>query len=314
MSIARRRWSPDEKREVMRLVDEGYTYKQVAEKLRPGVASAWRSVGEIVREEKAKQTSQQAQATSPQPQPSGAQSPQMPSLPGYLSVQSAKVTLPPPMAHSLTAQQFMLMMDDDQRRLFIATYMDLRGDADEESLTKAENEMLIRAAFSNVKYLRAQAMLTTSESYLMMEMEGGLTDSDEDKAKKRFAGRSDAYKKEAEQWHKEYMELLNDLKLTRKQRLDKIKDNRNTFLDLQQELMTKVRQESIVEEIKRINNATDAELRRMARGEVGPDGRRHPWLVGAFDEFLEQPLVLDAPQEQLEQTGGEDGRPQEETT
>lgn len=298
MSVARRRWSPDEKREVLRLHEEGYTYKMIAEKLRPGVKTAWRSIGEIVREEKAKQQSQ-AEAKS-QPKASGTQTPsQSPSSPGLPTPRSS-IALPEPMAHSLTAQQFMAMMDNDQKRLFIATYMDLRGDADEESLTRAENEMLIRAAYSNVKYLRAQSLLSTAENYLIAEMEGGLTDSDEDKAKKRFAGRSDAYKKEAEQWHKEYMELLNDLKLTRKQRLDKIKDTRNTFLDLQQEMTTKARQESIVEEIKRINRATDEELRRMARGEVGPDGQRHSWLVGAFDEFLEHPLESDAPQEQLD--------------
>jgi gas vesicle protein len=157
--------------------------------------------------------------------------------------------------------------------------------------------MLIRAAYSNVMYLRAQSKLQTAEAYLIMEMDGGLTNSDEDMAKKRYAGRGDTYKKEAEQWHKEYMELLNDLKLTRKQRLDKIKDNRNTFLDLQQELMTKVRQESLVEEIKRIQHATEDELRRMAKGEVGPDGQRHSWLVGAFDEFLETPLNAEPPKQ-----------------
>jgi len=120
----------------------------------------------------------------------------------------------------------------------------------------------------------------------MLEMEGGMGDSDEDKAKKRFAGRGDAYKKEAEQWHKEYMELLNDLKMTRKQRLDKIKDTRNTFLDLQEELTTKLREGSIIEDIKRINMSTLDEFHRMAKGEAGPDGKVHPWLIGAFDEVL----------------------------
>jgi hypothetical protein len=119
----------------------------------------------------------------------------------------------------------------------------------------------------------------------MMDLDGMLTDSDEDKSKKRLAGRGEAYKKEAEQWQKEYMDYLDGLKLTRKQRLDKIKDTRNTFLDLQQELMTKVRQDSVIEEIKRINLATKDEFKRMAQGEVGPDGQKHLWLIGAFDEI-----------------------------
>tara|TARA_R110000824_G_scaffold371607_1_gene561369 strand:- start:136 stop:747 length:612 start_codon:yes stop_codon:yes gene_type:complete len=200
----------------------------------------------------------------------------------------------------------MTMMNDDQRKIFIGHYMDLRGNVDEESLTTAENEMLIRASYSNVKYLNAQSMLMLSESYLMLEMEGGMTDSDEDKAKKRFAGRGDSYKKEADQWQKEYMDYLDGLKLTRKQRLDKIKDTRNTFLDLQLELTNQIRRESLVEEIKRINMSTADEFRRMAKGEPGPDGQTHPWLIGAFDHYLETPVIPEPPKQLDEKEDGDD--------
>jgi len=279
MAIARRRWSPDEKRTVLQLSKEGYTYKQIGERLRPGVTNAWRSVGDIVKADRDKVVSHTITDVS-----GSDTTPYKLTLsrPKYKS----RVELPEGMADSLSAQEFMTMMDDDQRAIFVATYEDLRGDADDDALTKAENEMLIRAAYSNVKYLRAQSLLNLSESYLMLEMEGGLGDSTEDTAKKRFAGRGDAYKKEAEQWHKEYMELLNDLKMTRKQRLDKIKDTRNTFLDLQEELTTKLREGSIIEDIKRINMSTLDEFQRMAKGEAGPDGKVHPWLIGAFDEVL----------------------------
>lgn len=284
MSIARKRWSPDEKRAVMQLYKEGWTQKQIADKLRPGVKSAFRSVGDIIREER-RQKNKPVESNE-------IAKPALVSQPRSIfpNNPNSKIQLPSTMSNSRTASEFMIMMDDDQKRIFIATYEELRGDADEESLTRAENEMLIRAAYSNVKYLRAQSMLALAESYLITDMEGGLGTSDKDNAKRRFAGRGDTYRKEAEQWHKEYMELLNDLKLTRKQRLDKIKDTRNTFLDLQQELMTKARQNSLIEEIKRISKATDDEFRRMAKGEVGPDGKTHPWLMGAFDHFLIQPL------------------------
>jgi hypothetical protein len=176
------------------------------------------------------------------------------------------------------------MLDQEQTDIFLSTYEDLLGESDEEQVTRAEREMLLRAAYAHVKYLRSQRMVATCENYLMMDLDGQLDDSDEDKKKKRLAGRGDAYKKEAEIYHKEYMELLDSLKLTRRQRLDKIKDTRNTLLDLQQDLTRKARQESIVEEIKKINTATREEFERMAKGEVGPDGQVHPWLIGAFDE------------------------------
>jgi len=291
MGIARRRWSPDEKRAVLQLTKEGYTHKQIAERLRPGVSTAWRSVGDIIREERRKIVSH---TVTDAPATSGTQQHKIMPSPSY----TTKVDLPDGMADSLTAKEFMTMMDDNQRAIFVATYEDLRGDADEEALTRAENDMLIRASYSNVKYLRAQSLLNVAESYLMLDMEGGLSDSDEDKAKRRFAGGREGLKKEVEQWQKEYMDYLNDLKLTRRQRLDKIKDVRNTFLDLQQELTDQIRQASLVEDIKRINRATDDEFHRMSRGEKGPDGRVHSWLVGAFDEFLEEPL------------GSKDGRDQ----
>ncbi len=299
MSTARRRWSPDEKRTALQLAKEGYTHKDIAERLRPGVKSAWRSVGEIIREDRKLKTQVAASPT-----PSGTQPTPIAVLPSHSP--SVLVALPPSMNSSLTAKEFMTMMDNDQRRIFIATYEDLRGDADDESLTRAENEMLIRASYSNVKYLRAQSLLNLAENYLMADIEGGLTDSDTDQAKRRFAGGRESYKKEVEQWHTEYMELLNDLKLTRKQRLDKIKDTRNTFLDLQQELVDKVRKNSLVEDIKRINMATEQEFRRMAKGEPGPDGKTHPWLIGAFDEFVERILDEPAPPTQLETTGDSD--------
>ena len=275
-----KKYSPDEIKRILELNAEGWTYKQIAEKVRPGIAQAWRSVGEIVRKSRTglspAETGQVASASS--------------SMQDRVAPRkgiTSRVVMPPEMSSSMTAHEFFSMLDDEQRHIFVSTYEDLRGEADQEQLTRAENEMLIRASFSNVKYLRAQQMLSLCESYLMMDLNGELTNSDQDMSKKRLAGRGDAYKKEAEQWHKEYMELLNDLKLTRKQRLDKIKDNRNTFLDLQQELMSRARQSSIVEEIKRINSATRDEFIRMARGENGPDGQPHPWLIGAFDDMVD---------------------------
>ena len=279
MSVARRRWSPDEKATVLRLSKEGYTQRDIADKLRPGIKTAWRSVGEIIREA----NREKVEATTDHLAPGVSSTPVIPSSSAY----SSRVELPEGMVNSLTAREFMRMMNDDQREIFVATYEDLRGDADQDSLTSAENDMLIRAAYNNVKYLKAQHMLYLAEGYMQEELEGGLTTgTDEDKAKKRLAGNREIYKKEVEQWGKEYSDLLTDLKLTRKQRLDKIKDTRNTFLDLQEELSAMLKKGSLIEDVKKLNLVTEEELRRMARGELGPDGRRYTWLVGAFDEFM----------------------------
>jgi hypothetical protein len=274
MNVARRRWSPDEKAMVRKMLADGYTYKQIGERLRPGVPTAWRSIGEIVREERAAPAPSGTAAVKQTPRESM----------GIVGPKVSLDDLPDSLQDSLTAREMLGMLDQEQTDIFLSTYEDLLGESDEEQVTRAEREMLLRAAYAHVKYLRSQRMVATCENYLMMDLDGQLDDSDEDKKKKRLAGRGDAYKKEAEIYHKEYMELLDSLKLTRRQRLDKIKDTRNTLLDLQQDLTRKARQESIVEEIKKINTATREEFERMAKGEVGPDGQVHPWLIGAFDE------------------------------
>ena len=244
------KYSEEDIKNILKMHQEGATHKQIAEKVRPGVPSAWRIIGDIIRKNK-----------------------------------KNVVVLP---SQSKSTQEYLTMLDVSQHDLFISTYEDLKGEADTEQLTKAENEMLLRAAFSHVKYLNAQKMLSKVDQYLMMDLEGKLGDSDQDNAKKRLAGRGDVYKKEAEQWHREYMELMNDLKLTRKQRLDKIKDTRNTFLDLQQELFNKNRQESIIEDIKKINTITKEELIRLANGGTDSEGRHYPWLIAAFDEVTKE--------------------------
>jgi len=42
----------------------------------------------------------------------------------------------------------------------------------------------------------------------------------------------------------------------------------------------------VIDDIKRINMATREEFLRMSRGEEGPDGKCHSWLIGAFDHLL----------------------------
>ncbi len=278
MSVARRRWTPDEKVAIRKLLAEGWTYKQIGEKLRPGVPTAWRSIGEIVREEIKPAPLLQ------QPVGSGLAAPTPPSTSNGLRVSSSTIELPDSLEDSLTAREMMSMLDNEQRELFIATYEDLMGNADDEQVTRAEKEMFLKASFAHVSYLRATRMVAMCEQYLMQDLDGHLGDSDSDKAKKRLAGSGEKYRKEAERYHNEYMEISKSLKITREQRLDKIKDTRNTLLDLQAELSKKARQESIVDDIKRINLATKEEFLRMSRGEVGPDGVVRPWLIGAFEE------------------------------
>lgn len=283
MSVARRRWSPDEKAAIKKLWNEGFTYAMIAEKLRPGVKTAWRSIGEIVREEIKQQPLAPAQNDKPAAQ---AQAPT--STSNGLKVSVSTVDLPDSLEDSLTAKEMMSMLDNEQRELFIATYEDLMGNADEEQVTRAEKEMFLKASFAHVCYLRATRMVAMCEQYLMLDLDGLLGDSDSDKAKKRLAGSGEKYRKEAERYHAEYMEITKSLKITREQRLDKIKDTRNTLLDLQAELSRKAKQESIVDDIKRINHATREEFLRMSRGEAGPDGIVRPWLIGCFDHLNEE--------------------------
>jgi len=282
MGVARKRYSPSEIAEIIHLNQEGWTQKAIAEKIRPGIKTAWRSIGEIIRSHRADPS---ATTQKPRVVP-GDDASRKHKIGASSHLFNSSAALPAELQDSNTAREIMSMLDSEQQALFISAYNDLRGEADEEQVTRAENDMLIRAAFTHTQYLRAAKMYHQCESFLLMDVNGELDDPKD--PRKRMAGRGDAYKKEMETKHKEYMELIDGLKLKRSQRLDKIKDTRNTFLDLQEELTSQERRDSLVEEIKRINRATKDEFHRMAKGEVGPDGQKHPWLIGAFDEISER--------------------------
>ena len=262
--MSNKKYTPEEKKRILELYRDGWTYTMIAEKIRPGVKSAWRTVGEIVRRSKSK-----TDTATPS--------------------RGMSADLPKDLADSLTAKHIMSMLDEDMKEIFLSTYESLKNEADEDSINKSERESLLRAALVQTEYLHASKMYRTCERYMMQELNGELDDDDrETKAKKRLAGRSDIYKKEMEAKHKEYMELLDSLKLTRRQRLDKVKDTKNTLLDVINDLSQKARPESIIDDIKRINTATKKEFYRMAQGHEGPDGKRHPWLIGAFDDVQDE--------------------------
>ena len=128
MNIARRRWTPDEKAAIRKLLAEGWTYKQIGEKLRPGVPTAWRSIGEIVREEIKPPTLTPAGSGLP-----SAQTQALPAAPsvGLRASISTTIELPESLEDSLTAREMMGMLDDEQRELFIGTYEDLMGESED---------------------------------------------------------------------------------------------------------------------------------------------------------------------------------------
>jgi len=212
MSVARKRYNPDEKRVIIKMAKDGFCYKDIAARVRPGVSTAWRSIGEIVR-------GAREQAVVANVPGSGVAKPL--SLLTAPINSSSLITLPDELHDSVTAAQIMAMLDDSQREVFVATYEDLRGQADEDTVTRAENEMLMRAALSHTQYLRAAAMYARCESYLIDDLEGNIIDPAD--PRKRMAGRGDSYKKEMETKHKEYMDLISGLHSSK---ISKIKDSR----------------------------------------------------------------------------------------
>lgn len=179
-----------------------------------------------------------------------------------------------------TAREILAMLDSHQRTIFISTYKELKGETNDDALTNAEIEMLFRAALAHVQYLTASRLYHECERLVLEEIRGTLDSKD---PRRKLINRSQVYKDEMETKHREYMDLIGSLKLKRSQRLDKIKDIRNTFLDIQLELTNKAKQDSLVDDVKKINAATREELERIAKGEAGPDGRQISWLIGAFD-------------------------------
>jgi transposase-like protein len=290
---AKKRWSEREKQEVIRLrFQDGMQYKDIANIVRPNQSTAWRKVGEICREYE-KQRDEGLLGT-PQNQETPAPSAASPSTITTSEVnegikREALVSmsreervryLMARLKQSARGKAILLALDADQQIIFAEMYHEVVEEFD--SLTSAEDQMLMQAILAYCMYLRACQLSSQAEQAFMLMMAGKLEDDD---PKRAIAGVADRYKRDMETKHKEYVTLMDKLKATRDQRLKSVTDQRKTFGEMMREYATKDARNNLIKDILAVEKMSDDELKRMLEGGPAPDGTHKKWLIGDFSEY-----------------------------
>jgi len=273
----KRKWTKSEIKKVLALRAQGLGYKEIAEIVRPSQKTAWRKIGDICREHEAEKKVEAAEESDIDTAPSKVKSSLV-----TMTADDRVSHLLSKLKTSARGRAILGALDEDLQTLFTEMYAEVIQEF--ESMTSAEDQMLMQALLAYCHYTRAAQMSLQCEDAFRANIAKEL---DEDDPRRQLVGMSDRYKAEMEKKHKEYVTLMDKLKATRDQRLKSVTDQRESFGELQREFVAQKKRRSVLAEIMEIQRFTDEELERLLAGGVGPDGEHRPWLIGNFDDYTQ---------------------------
>lgn len=159
-----------------------------------------------------------------------------------------------------TSQRFAYMfstLDPDEVNIFQEEYFKVLHDVDDISMT--EEQSLFLAIYELVLALRAQKNRKDEEDIVRQCRRGEMTEENP-----CFTIHvSERYEREYTAHMKQYQSLIDNLKLSRRQRLDKQIQGKKSFLDFAHELADSDAQKSVAEEIRKLNKLDNKELKRL---------------------------------------------------
>ena len=148
-------------------------------------------------------------------------------------------------------------LSKEEEAFFLSEYYNVLQSTD--SITEAEEQQLFAAVIEYVLAYRALGM-KTEEERCVAETLAGKNDTDSP----RFKTKVDARHDEAYASHlSSYQNLMNGLKMSRRQRLDKVKSDRRTLVDVASELSTQNAQSMAADEIERMSILSDEALKKL---------------------------------------------------
>ncbi len=156
-----------------------------------------------------------------------------------------------------------------EKDFFIDEYFKILQSTD--SLNEVEEQQLFSACVEFILAYRVLSLKSEEEKCYAETMQGLWKQGDP----RYRAFLDERFQKEYVQHTEAYRKFITDLKMSRAQRLDKIKNEKRTLVDLATELSNKSAQSQAADEIVRLSKETDEELKRMI--ESG-------YLFGVFEE------------------------------
>lgn len=160
--------------------------------------------------------------------------------------------------------------NDEEKRVFVEEYISVIKST--ESLTEVEEQALFASVLELVLAFQALARKEREESLFEQSQAGDI--APDDIRYRRFV--DDRYHKEYDAHMKLYQKGMEQLKMSRSQRLQAVRSQKQTLIDLAQDLSSRNAQAEVAEEVERLSKAKDDELKKMIE-----DGHIH----GIFEDY-----------------------------
>jgi hypothetical protein len=147
----------------------------------------------------------------------------------------------------------------EEADMFLDQYYNVLQSTD--SITEAEEQQLFAAMVEYVLAYRVLRMKSEEEKCVEETLKGE-HESDDPRYKLRVDKRYD------EEYHSHlnnYKEFMSEGKMSRRQRLDKVKSERRTLIDIASELSTNTAQALAADEIERLSILSNEELAKMIK-------------------------------------------------
>lgn len=160
---------------------------------------------------------------------------------------------------------------NNERDVFIDEYLNVIRST--ETLTEVEEQALFASILELILAFQALNRKEMEEKWRDQSLNGEIPDTDP--RYRRVV--DDKYQREYDQHMKLYQRGMEQLKMSRKDRLKEVRSHKQTLVDLAEELSTKNAQSEVADEIERLSKLKDSELKRLL--ELGH-------LHGTFEEYL----------------------------
>jgi hypothetical protein len=160
--------------------------------------------------------------------------------------------------------------DTEEKRLFIEEYLDVIKSTD--TLTEVEEQAVFAAILEFVLAFQALNRKEIEEKLRDQSMSGDIPEGDP-----RFRRHvDDKYQKEYDQHMKLYQKGMEQLKMSRQQRLKEVRSQKVTLVDLAEMLSNKNAQAEVADEIENLAKLKDSELVKLLE-----EGHIH----GIFEDY-----------------------------
>lgn len=129
-----------------------------------------------------------------------------------------------------------------------------------ESITEIEDQSLFLACIEYVLAYRSLRLNQVEQQMYTDTVEGRITDPSDVKYRNKL---NSQFSQEYDTHMERYQSLIKSLKLNRDQRLDKIKSEKRTLIDVVLEFSNVSSQNTIIERIEELQKVSDEELKKM---------------------------------------------------